>query len=99
MKKEEIDELMRKVEVLKDALGNSAGYAKPVWRGLMLIGISVFVAYLLEQITVWTNKFSLDPFLWIGFTVAVIGIILSIYQSFTKNSNKDGTKKAQCFSL
>ena len=97
MKKQEIDELMRKVEVLKDALGNSAGYSKPVWRGLMLIGVSVFVAYLLEQITVWTNKFSLEPFLWIGFTVAVIGITLSISQSFTKNSNKDEVEKGTTF--
>jgi len=97
MKREEIDELMRKVEVLKDALGNSAGYLKPVWRGLILIGVSVFVAYLLEQIIVWTNKFSLIPFVWIGFTIAVIGITFSISQSFTKNSNKDEAKKGTMF--
>ena len=97
MKREEIDQLMKKVEILKDALGNSAGYLKPVWRGLMLIGVSVFVAYLLEQIIVWTNKFSLFPFIWIGFTIAILGITFSISHSFSKNSNKDEVKKGTMF--
>jgi membrane-associated HD superfamily phosphohydrolase len=97
MKKEEIDELMKKVEILKDALGNSAGYLKPVWHELMLIGVAVFIAYLAQQLVIWSGKLYLDPIVWIGFALAMIAITFSIPYTYAKHSNKDEAKKGTMF--
>ncbi len=98
MKKEEINELIKKVEVVKGALGNSAGYLKPVWMELMLIGIAVFFAYFAEQIVVWTGKFFANWIVWVAFSAAIVGIIIYTSNTFRKNFDKEEAKKGIEFS-